>query len=757
MKVSRIINLFLLLGLAIFLAVWSLKALSSSELVEKEGWMTTDELVFGELMYFDRTNVATINDRDTVVIFAGSEAILKWDELEKHLVVYLEKGAALASTYAGDVIIDVRADGFASVRSYKNIIYAEMTEDSQELNAYSLVHPSKVSFVHGGQELNSLCLPAGYRMRVPEVKITDTLSKLRITKLAKEFPHYDIDEDDLDDAVLARYIETDSVYTQWSLDYLSDLQSNGELGPETEGFAGVLNDFYGDFREIVTVLPHAEDRLVEESEEAMLTYAMTNYLIGEEETGDYWVSQWNNLDHDFEVLERMFNDLYFVLPGDDLYPVKAAISAILFDGEDSISGLKNGYREIEDLIDFSRKVEAQEAYAAYKIAFENALNNGAFDDGDWVSIINQEYMLLELLLRSNSIFYDIDSVSLLGSLEAKILQLVGNDEDLDEERQSFVQSKLRFLENLFDFVVEDKVSIEQASDLADSLIYDAEVYMGEITSSNAVLKYFDNKLEAYGLAVDFMNSPEFESYDSFEEGLADYTSKVSDLEDLNDYIQDLRDGGVGESSITLEEALDEAATDLLYAGIQYNDLLSLDEVSYRLFEIQDARVSAHAFEANYDRETQILYDVVVGDVRFSTGLRLENAKDVIKALMEGDLDASELESDSDETESTQSSGSLLAGVAISDVESDFEDAGFDLDDFEFSVKDLDANTFNFEGVMLEARVPVSGLYNSFNGQVTLFVWEMDGEALALPATSLTNLESALEETYAALASIDSEG
>jgi hypothetical protein len=336
------------------------------------------------------------------------------------------------------------------------------------------------------------------------------------------------------------------------------------------------------------------------------------------------------------------------------------------------------------------------------------------------------------------------------------LQLAGSSANLDEERQAFVQSKLRFLENLFEFVVQDKVTVEEASELAEALIYEAETYLEEVGTSTAVLKYFEGKLEGYGLAVAFMNSPEFASYSSFDEGLADYSLKVADLEDLNSYIQSVRSGNDEESvGITLEEALDEVGTALLRAGIQYNDLVSLEDASHRLFEVKDARTAGYGFQANYDRETEILYDVVVGDLRFSTGLLLENAKEVILSLMEGDVDDGEEELE-EELATSSSSGSLLASVALENVQDKFGEVGLDAADFVFSVKNLDENTFNFEGTMLDDKLPVSGVYDSDTGQVAEFVWEFNGEELALPATSLANLEAALAATYTVLQPGDSE-
>lgn len=750
MKVSQIINVIILLVLAAFITVWSVKSLVLQQEVEQEGWMTTGGIKFGELTNFDRTSVARINDRDAVIVFSGSEALLDWNEAEKHLDIELKKGSVLAATYAGDVVIDVLADDFAYVRSEKNIVYAELADDQSDLNVYALEHPSEVAFVSNGVVLNSIYLPTNDRMRVPKIKVQNAIAQLRLTKLSKEFPFYDVSEGDLSDEVLGEFENIKASYTENALVFVSDFKSQSELGPDTEGLVGTINQLYGDFKGVVTVMPHAQEKLVQKNESVMLTYSVTNYLLGDVAMGDYWLGEWKSLDHDVSSLKDFFTNLYFVLPGDDLYPVKAAIAEIIYPDGDVIYSLQNQYRDIETLLAESSKVEADEAYDAYKNEFEKVLNSGDFDDAPWLSVISREYMLLESLLRSNSIFYNVDSVALLGDLEEKILHLAGSSTDLDEERQAFVQSKIRFLENLFKFVVDDKVSIDDASVLASSLIYDAENYMDDIVTSTAVLKYFDAKLKSYDLAVDFMNSPEFLSYDSFDEGLADYAAKVSDLENLNAYIQNLRAGEIDSIvEVSLDDAMTEVAHDLLYAGIQYADLVPLEDVEYRLFGLEGARSGGYAFEANYDRVTKILYDVVVGDVRFSTGLLVENARDVIKSVMDGDSSDGDVTQSDSGSVAVGSSGSLVDSVALANVKKAFDDAGLSSSDFDFEILSLDENTFKFSGVMLENEIPVSGVYDADTKKVTDFVWELDGEEQALPATSLNSLSAALEATYSA--------
>ena len=396
------------------------------------------------------------------------------------------------------------------------------------------------------------------------------------------------------------------------------------------------------------------------------------------------------------------------------------------------------FQEIESLLAAGYQVEAQGAYQDYQARFEEALHSGDLDEEAMLDDISREYVLLELLLRSNSVFYSTDAVKLLSDLEEAILSLAGSDQDLDEERQAFVQSKIRFLQNLFAYVMERKISLETATDLANELLSEAESTLASITSKVAVRDYFETKLEEFDLSIAFMNSPEFYSYDSFDIGLADYRSKEANLEDLNEYIQSLRVGEDDETvTISLEDATAEVEETLHDNSIQFATVESLGDSSYRLFEIAGARTGGIAFEANYDRETQILYDVVVGEVRFSTGLSLEMAKQVI----EGTVSDAEVVEDEEPATAVEDDETPTESLAISRVEAALEAADLEVSDFAVTLVDLEENLFTLEGSFDKGKLLVSGTYDLDTGLVSEIVLESEGQSYTAEDTSLVDLET----------------
>lgn len=752
MKNAKLIHVFLLLGIATVFTVWSFwRFMDAGNKVESE-WDMTGQMTLDEVVTSKDTSVLRRNGRDAVVLFPGSEAQFSWDETESHLDVHLLHGALLFATLAGDMNVRVQTE-FARIDSQNNMAYVRLDESGANLDVYALQHPGNLSFLLNNDVLNSLSVPAGYRIKVPQSKISSTIGRLRLTKLTKEFPNFALKEEDLSEVLKKNIQDVESAYQESSLEFLNDLQAKSELGPSQSGFSAQLADGVQAFEEAVTVFPHAKLRLESTIEAEVLTYAMSHLLFGDPSAGEAWLLQWSQLSHDPAALQDLYASLFFVLPGDALYPLKSAVADVVYSNDHALDSLRRQYQEIENLLSRSSLIEAEAAYDVYKADFLNQLERGIFDQADFLDDLSREYILLEILLRNHSPFYTVSDTEILTALEKKILSFAGTDQDLDEERQAFIQSKLRFLSNLFAFVIDRAVSPEDAQDLANALLFQAQSYLGSVSSQVAVQDYFESQLEDYALSIQFMGSPEFYSYESFAIGLETYRQKVKDLEELNAYLQNLRTGRLEEADLgnfpSESQAIQSVEQALRQNGIQYAQVIPQGDAAHRLFEIAGARTEGHAFDANYDRETEILYDVVAEGVRFSTGILLSSASEVIASALEKP-ETVPVEDTAPETVPLDSGTSLAESVALDFVETQFEEAGLSLDDFEIRVTDLSSNSFSFTGVITAERLPVSGVYMSDTGRVMGTVWEYKGELRAFPDVDLKQLAPAISATHQAL-------
>lgn len=752
MRKGPFLNGLVLALLASASAAWSFWAFLGQGQMEGDGWVLDEGMAFDQDLEVSVAGTVRFNGRDSVTLLANSAATLHWDAEEQAVLVTLKRGGLVFSTVADDFHVSVSAP-FARVDSQHSTAVVLLDDASTQLEVDAITHPSLVTFTENGQDLNALSVPTSYRMKVPASKVTDLLGRLRLTKLSKEFPLYTLADGDLNEETLEVLSSVQAAYDARSVAFLSQVQAESDFGPSLTGFGGTLHSGYASFRDLLTVLPSAKANLVNLRKEEALIYAMTNFLYGDAILAESWLTEWQMVSHSKVELQNLYSSLFAVLPGDALYPVKSATATLLYPQEDALLGLRRQYAQIESLLDRASQVEAQQAYQDYQKQFEDALQAGDFDALASLSDISREYTLLELMLRNHSVFYSVESTQLLKDLETKILALAGSSQDVDEELQTFVQSKLRFLDKLFSFVTEKKLAIKPATELANELIFEANAYMGKVTTQVAVSDYFKAQLVADQLSVQFMNSPEFYTYSSFAEGLAAYKAKVADLDELNAYIQNIRSGQEQDATVSADAAQQEVEEALSGHAVQYSAVLSLGDTANRLFQIQGARTAGYAFEAKYDRETQIFYDVVVGSVRFSTGLKLEDAKNVIEAAMVGQTAPEEaVPSDTSVVPSTESSASLTESVALQLAASQFTAAGLKADDFVFTVVDLDKNTFTFEGTLTAAALPVSGTYDATSQKVSEIVWELKGTPQTLPDVALTDFESSLEATYQAVTS-----
>jgi hypothetical protein len=741
MKTPKFLNSVILLVLAASIGLWSF-AVYGPEKVEQVGdWTLSGDAVFEENVAVKKASVYQMNGRDAVVLFPGATATVTWDAALDELFVDLESGAAMFSTLAGDFDLTLRSQQL-QLDSRNNQAY--VNADEAQWQVYALEHPAELSFWMEDQYLNALSIPAEHRVLVPESKLTETVGRLRLTKLTKEFPAFPLGDDDISKDLQSHMDFLDDSYASASLNFLADLQEASDFGPSQEGLTTVVQNVETN----LTLLPHAQARLQEELQADALTYSMTHFLYGEASEGQRWLQEWTRLSRDAELLDDLEADLFFVLPGHELYEVKDAIAKELYVGESTLSALQRQYQEIEQLLNAGDLVQAQQAYTAYASQFQAAIDAGLFNDVLMLPALSRETILLELLLRQNAIFYALEDVALLSQLEAKILSLAASAQDLDEERLAFIQSKLRFLDKLFDFVREDLVTPDAAEVLAGHLVDEAEAYLNNLTTQVAVRDYFESELELYALSVEFMNSPEFYSYDSFEEGLAAYSQKVEDLDELNAYLQEIRlrteeDEVLGFTQEAMQDAIREVGQDFTLNQLQYAAIEPLGDADLRLFEVLGGRASGFAFDAKYDRDTELLYDIVVEDsVRFSTGIDLRVAHDVIVEAM------AEPEAEEDATQGPAQEGlSLKDGVALELAEAEMIAAGFQDDDLSLILDDAD---FVFSGTLEESRIEVSGSYDSISGRVSAVTWMYKDTEQSLPSIDLKSLEAAISATRDAL-------
>jgi len=157
------------------------------------------------------------------------------------------------------------------------------------------------------------------------------------------------------------------------------------------------------------------------------------------------------------------------------------------------------------------------------------------------------------------------------------------------------------------------------------------------------LSYYQQEIDHGWIVVQFINSVEYSSLSgSFDENLEAYVQKVSDVDELKSYLQSLHLGASEGSDLTLDEAKAIVESDFGNVNITYDSISSVGDSAYRLFEITGGSLNGVAFEAKYDRESQLIYDLVVGDAKFTTGIRLADLEGVLNGAVSGGGESEEV-------------------------------------------------------------------------------------------------------------------
>lgn len=727
-KKAAFINFAVVLLVSLGLAFWTLVAWSDKEMTQDYAWLEEPSQVqspHGDQLVSVEADFTYDLDRESAA-----------------LTVDLKQGALWLATLAGELKASVDV-GFARVESEGALAYVQLEDD--RLQVYSLLHPVRVVFVNEGQDLNELWVPTGHRMSIEAAQVTSTLSKLRLTKLIKEFPVFSWELSEL--SGLAQEVEEgiDRVYADRQAGqelYLASLAEPRAVA----GFASSVQERWFRFRGAVTLLSHAEQSLENESRDDVFARLLYSLLNEDKSASRLLLVRWMNYEHSVEDLQELQNGLFYTLPGDTFYSLKQASTELLSTQDSGLERLRLEFHDIESLLKSARLVEASSAYQRYAQSFQSDLGAGRFDDLIYLEDISREYLLLERLLRGNSIFYKVSDLQLLSSLEDKILTLSPSGQDLDEERLAFVQSRLRFLANLFDFVEQGRVTPQEAAAVASDLLFSAEAYLGDTSSEVAVQSFFKSELEKYQVLTQFIRSPEFNSLAEFDDAFAEFEKKLQNLDELSEYLQNVRVGeGTEFSELSLEDATAQVEAALRRNGLQVARILHLGDAGNRLFELQGARLAGYALEANYDRETQILYELHVEGLSFASGLSLSSAEAVIEQAFSDSSGSNEPDLDIQ----TNEVFSPAERVALDRAESTLIDLGFH-EDLELEISDLERDLFHFEALYEEHSIMVQGTLDLAGQRLSDLIFELDDVSYPLPNISLKSFGVALEATVGGL-------
>ncbi len=707
---------------------------------------------------------------DLLRLYPNTEVVFEEVDLESDPIqakVRLVSGEVWVSDLQGTVKWVLEADQ-VRIEPENGSTYVSFDDDIYVLAAH---HPTEVSFLEDDTVLNSYLVTESHEVSIQPSSVTSVLGQLRYTKLTKEFPFVYEDEDDWDDRYTSALKEDERRLAEVYSTFVSSLRRNGNGGLEEGSFRHDLQGWYRTIRSYLTVSDQHLLEIEEDEDLELLLQALYLIVQGEDATASDRLQAFKVAAQDFETLDklaefdRVFKSVYY---GDAFYEAKSLVREVQYERASeeerlvlSMQFLRELLNEAYDLLDRGDRTEAKLALEAYNETWQSLINRIDSDLPGVVQGLTAERQILQNLLYREDTFYAVSYYEVLSDLEDKILTLTAEEYDLNEERQAFAQDKLRALSRLIDLTDDELVSVEDSLDLGYLLMSDARDLLNDVTTETAVKSYFLDQLKEFSLMFEFIGSSDFVlSEGSFEDKFQDYLEKEGDMEALADYILGLT-GEEEETELTLEEAQAEAEEAFDKEGIDYIALVPLGDQGYRLFQVEGGRVDLVEFEANYDRVSEIIYDLEVNGEVFSAGVKLEDLGDAI-------VQATTEESDDEEEEIEIEQGlSSVEAFAIDFAKTALLSEGLEISDDEISIVDLNENLFaiSYEMEYQGQPVQVEFLFDADTNEASEIL-AVFGEMVVtvdeeLPVSEMealieVNLEPDLEEEVTTEESVETE-
>lgn len=704
--------------------------LESSVEIYGDGELVAEELQVGEYdvkasyyeIYFDGIDLIRLVEGSSFYI----NEIVEEDGFYT-ISLTLEGGAMWISNMGGVLDLMLETDNFM-FQNVDGYYYVEKQADN--VFAYAYKHPLRVHFLdEQDNSLNSYLLPEGYYGVYEESSVTSVVSDLRYAKLTKEYPFYSLaDEQYLefwDDFVVI----DDSRYVEILSEFKTLVRRNYDVYYEGGGFLAKIGDAMRFLREYLTFIDAKKDQWIEQDTLRSLNSALYLSVKGEEEEAVDILLAMEEGTVDSDYYKEYLNYLNVVLNNslysDELYAVKDYLRSLLWGSteEGEIVILRERLNEMYDLVNEGKVTDAKEAFSDYERGWFSFLAMSVSELSPYRKDVSEERELLSVFLQQESGFYSAKYFDLLENFEQAVVKVAVSGADLDEERQAFVSDKIKVLNNIEDLLRVNGIEVEDATEVMLLLLDSAEVLMDEIASEAAILSYFEEQLAEAMLVLQFINSAEYTGLSgTFDERFEAYLEKQADVEELQEYLQAIHLGVDEGSELTLTEAKDIVYGALDSIGVSYDAVTSLGDSAYRLFEIEGASVNEVSFEARYDREGELIYDLSVGDVEFATGVNLDDLSEVVLGLFE----------ESDTTTETTDSGPQVAPDEDNGRDLSYSEelaismlidylADYDVEILEEHVIswDLDQNIFYVQGEgILAEDVEVEFFVNASEDQVT---------------------------------------
>lgn len=713
----------------------------------------------------ENTQVAlTVGGRVAVRVDANSlvqiNQVVMADDGTPHVVVELSQGQIYATTAIAGGMVDLYVNSVLVMPYFGSVTVTYLTPDTS-FSVASVAHSAHIAFlrpdwrqfINNSQEplfLNLFTLSEGYQSTIDPSKITDRISSLRTSKLVKEFPVLPITA--LDDPWLTLNTGLDYAAVQsFQKDLIAHSGTVALADWYTQSF-DTLHTVLADFTVMPDKIAVLKTASLREAYGALFAAAEDRDTEGVIIAASAFATAVSQADPVFvdPFLRALKADFFSILPSSSLYGVKSALYAV---DQDQFSVPAAMLRDTESLLTLQDETSAHTVYNDFIPLVSIVLQGStSFDD-------QQTYLLFALKTSLDGLFYRYavmqseENYAPVAVLEDVLINTISNPVESAERRQTFVATRLQLLKRLLYLGKNKVVNIADVTSFGSYLLDTTEdLYVAGATSV-AVNTYFAQELSSASDWLRFFQSPEFAGMtdeDDVQSVFQIFLEKEASQAQLLSYVQTGVSAADTDSALSSDDALAEA-TDLLHAArIDFKNLIPLNDAENRLFSIEGGLVKGVAFTADYDRITDLLYNLSIQGTSYTTGVLRENLGDFVAALIAGET----FSYTSVEPIETVTEHSILERVAIQVVLDAFEMVDIVATDSHVVIIDLEKQQFTVERVQFRDSDAVFSFdYSASDKQITnLSIQTLLGLQKIDGSYGLDELENLVETTYNAASS-----
>jgi hypothetical protein len=526
-----------------------------------------------------------------------------------------------------------------------------------KVEVYADTHDVYVGIQDKGRIINDFWLAQGNQVVLSDSKIIEkakTIEKLLYSKLVKEFNYGRLSAQKIkDDPWISSQRDMDSFYYKdIEIKTFTSIRNEGLKTLEADSFSFRTKALLTD---VQTVLTFSEAKKTESLLDAMfnnLDDAKYLYFQGETIDGELRLSLFANDINNPEYLtnslfqkslyNRLSGELFsllFVVPGEDLYPVKQELYNQLlannmkeFLDQDALFDLLTYHMDdVYDTID-QNPLDAVPAFLAYTNTYNKVVGRYKNKLLDVEDQLKRQNVLIDNILFANPELYKLEIFESKKKMEEDYLLALKSGIEKKEQRQTYINSKIDLLTRIRYFLFNDEITADDARQIVFFLIRDIEDLQKDTLELVAVNELFEKRLKDIGLLWEYLKTPEYSAttlhgashQDRFEEFKKTQQQEIS-YEDVREEIL-----GTREVELTAEGILEQAEKDLKAAGITDIEFGFYEDVNQPRIPILGAKTSGINFRATYDWDRKLFSSIIANDKLISEdGVKLSNVQQFI--------------------------------------------------------------------------------------------------------------------------------